>query len=204
MITQRFAFTLVVGFFAAVSANAQDFSRINIFGGFAVMRPSLPGNLSKSPTNSAEIKSVGEDVLGTVPGWGASATLNFNRIFGVTADFSGLYKSADTILGFKVNASGSLHTFLFGPTITLPAKRVSPFVHALFGAGRVSASSGIPGASSFNETGFAASVGGGLDIGVKRHFAIRVVEADYFPYRHTDGNSSMFNNMRWRAGIVLR
>ena len=203
MVTQRILLVTFVCLFAAISAHAQDdFSRIEIFGGFSIMHPTVPGNLGRTASDSADIKSLGESVIGTVPGWGASATLYFNRIFGITADFSGHYKSADEIEGFTVRASGDLHTFLFGPTISIRVKRLSPFVHALFGMGRVGASAQVT-KFEFHETGLAASVGGGLDINVKRHFAIRAIEADYFPYRHADGNSSMFNNMRWRMGIVI-
>jgi Outer membrane protein beta-barrel domain len=193
----------IFGIFVTIPAKAQnDFPRVELFGGFSLLHPSVPGNLGKGTSQSQFIQSTGESVLGNVPGWGASATVNFSRMFGVTADFGGNYKNADMIQGVTVNASGNLHTFLFGPTVTMRNKRVSPFAHALFGVGRVSASA-EGSRFTYSETGFAASIGGGVDIALHRHIALRAVEADYFPYRHADGNASMFNNIRWRSGIVI-
>ena len=193
----------VFGTFVTISAKAQsDYPRFELFGGFSLIRPSVPDNLGKNPSNSAFLQSAGESVLGNVPGWGASATLNLGRVFGITADFGGQYKHTDTIQGFKVNANGDLHTFLFGPTVTMRKKLLSPFVHALFGVGRVGASN-IGSKFTWDETGFAASVGGGMDVAVHKHVAIRAIEVDYFPYRHSGATSSVFNDIRWRAGIVI-
>ncbi len=191
------------GILLTIPANAQsDFPRVEIFGGYSLLHPRLPGNLGSSASESAFLRSTGESVLGNVPGWGASATVNLTRMFGVTGDFGGNYKNADTIQGVSVNASGNVHTFLFGPTVTMRNKRVSPFVHALFGIGRVGASA-EGSRFTYNETGFAASIGGGVDIALRRHIAFRAVEVDYFPYRHADGKASTFNNIRWRSGIVI-
>ena len=119
-----------------------DYSRVEVFGGYSIVRPNLPGNLV--PGNAADstaAERVGEFALGNVLGWGSSVTLNLNRSIGITADFNGNYKSLDlTVDGTRVDARGSLHTFLFGPTLTVRNERVRPFVDALFGAGRVSAS----------------------------------------------------------------
>ena len=194
----------VFGILVTISANAQgSFPRFEAFGGFSLIRPSVPGNLGKNSFQSAYLQSAGESVLGNVPGWGAGATLNLSRFFGITADFDGQYKHTDSIEGLKVNASGHLYTFLVGPTVTMRKKRLSPFVQALFGVGRVAASN-IGSRFTYEETGFAASFGGGLDIAVDNHIAIRVSEVDYFPYRHSDATSSIFDNIRWRAGIVFR
>lgn len=191
------------GVLVTIPARAGDFPRFEVFWGFSLIRPSVPGNLGKNPSSSAFLQSAGESVLGNVPGWGAGATLNLSRVFGITADFGGQYKHADTIEGLKVNANGDLYTFLFGPTLTVRKKRLSPFIHALFGVGRVGASN-IGSKFAYGETGLAASVGGGLDIAVRNHVAIRAIDVDYFPYRHSGATSSVFDNIRWRAGIVIR
>jgi hypothetical protein len=55
-------------------------------------------------------------------GWNAAVTGNVNRWFGVTGDVSGTYKGA-----------GHLYSFMGGPTFSVRTKRMTPFVHLLFG-----------------------------------------------------------------------
>lgn len=53
-------------------------------------------------------------------------------------------------------------------------------------------------------TDFAMIAGGGLDIGIARHIAIRPVEADYLLTRLPNGVNGNENNFRLSAGVVLR
>jgi hypothetical protein len=178
--------------------------RVEVFAGYATFRPYLPGNLLKGPDGPAA-KEIGEFVLGNVLGWGASATLNVNRWFGVTGDFGGHYRKLGSIQvsGSSGQADANLHTFLGGPKFTL-RRRISPFAHALFGVGRVSASASLDRDKiAFNETGFVMAIGGGVDGRIYRNFSARLIEFDYFPYRHTDGETFVFKNIRWRSGIVF-
>lgn len=123
-------------------------------------------------------------------GWNTSASGFFTRNLGVTADFSGSYGTPSS-LGVKTN----LYTFLFGPTVRFPnSSRVTPFVHGLFGAGRISA-------SSFSDTGFTWAAGGGLDANLSRNFSIRAAQLDFVQSRI--GGSTQ-NNFRLSTGIVLR
>jgi hypothetical protein len=140
-----------------------------------------------------------------VLGWGAGLTVNVIETFGITADFSGHYKSLDVSFeGDRVDASADLHTFLFGPKITMRNERVSPFGHGLFGFGRVGASAQVNGKSSeFDDTGFAASVGGGVDVVAHSNVAVRAIGFDYFPFRNGNGDAFTFNNFRWRSGGVF-
>jgi hypothetical protein len=46
--------------------------------------------------------------------------------------------------------------------------------------------------------------GGGVDIGVTRHLAIRPAEADYFMTRLENGLNDRQNNFRFSAGIIFR
>lgn len=190
----------------SVTAMAQEYPRVELFGGYSILRPNIPGDIGGSGSAGAAVKSIGEFVLGNVLGWGASATVNFNRTLGITADFGGHYKSLDTTFErTRVDASAHLHTFLFGPKITMAGDRVSPFVQALFGVGKVGASAKVNGDSTdFDKSGFAASVGGGVDVVAHRNVAVRAIEFDYFPFRNGDGKTFTFNNIRWRSGVVFR
>ena len=81
-------------------------------------------------------------------GWNGALTGNMGKLFGITADFSGVYGSGT-----------HFYTYTFGPEVHahLPTI-VKPFVHALFGGSRQSI-----GIKSIN--GFAMYVGGGFDAG---------------------------------------
>jgi len=126
-------------------------------------------------------------------GWNASLTGNVNKWFGVAADFSGAYK---TIEGVSVKA----HTYTFGPVISLNREgTVNPFVHALFGGARLSASLSGTGGST---NGFAMMMGGGADAKVSEHLAVRVIQADWVYYRFEGIGES--KNVRISTGIVFR
>lgn len=60
-------------------------------------------------------------------GWNASLTGNFKHVLGITADFSGVYKSH--------RVGSSVYTYTMGPVLTARLPVVQPFVHALFGGG---------------------------------------------------------------------
>ena len=51
---------------------------------------------------------------------------------------------------------------------------------------------------------FALQVGGGVDIGLSRHFAVRVFQADWLRTQFPNANTNVQNNLRLAAGIVFR
>lgn len=127
-------------------------------------------------------------------GWNASSAFNFNNWLGVAADFSGAYK---TVSGVDVRN----HTFMFGPVVSYRKhETVTPFVHALFGADRLSAS--LSGVGSGATNGFAMAMGGGADVTLTRSFAVRVIQADWVYLRFSGVGES--KNARVSTGIVLR
>ena len=118
-------------------------------------------------------------------GWNTSITGNFSSWFGLTADVSGAYKNG-----------GRLHTVMVGPTISFrQSDKVTPFVHVLVGAGFGSGNGGT-------KTAFETAVGGGLDVKVNRHVAIRMVQADWLIFR--DQGITDRKNARVSTGIVFR
>jgi hypothetical protein len=117
-------------------------------------------------------------------GWNASLTGNLNSWLGGKVDFGGAYKS-----GLK------FHTFMFGPVVSVrKSELVTHFAHVLVGAARLS-----DGGST---TGFSMAVGGGLDVKVNSNFAVRLVQADWLPYRVAQ--FWVKKNARVSAGIVIR
>ena len=120
-------------------------------------------------------------------GWQAEASWNFSRHVGVTADFSGEYRS---ISGTRF----SQYHYLLGPRFVARSNRASAFTHVLVGAGNLRG-----GGSSAN--GLALGVGGGVDLNAGRRIAIRIVQADYLPTRVSN---SWFHDFRLGVGIVFK
>lgn len=129
------------------------------------------------------IRSGGENFRG----WNASVAGNLNDWFGLVGDFSGNYLP---------QANAHIYTYTFGPQLTYRKhSRVTPFFHALVGGARI----GVSGAGS--DSGFAANVGGGIDIKVTDHFAVRAIQADGLITRF-GGNTT--GDPRLSFGVVFR
>ncbi len=120
-------------------------------------------------------------------GWNGSLTGNFKHVLGITADFSGVYKS-------RVSSS-SVYTYTVGPVLTARLPVIQPFVHALFGGATASG-----GATS--DSAFAMLLGGGLDIGLRKGIGIRLVQADWVMTKF--GNQTQDKQGRVSAGIVIK
>jgi hypothetical protein len=88
---------------------------------------------------------------------------------------------------------------LFGRRVNCRRGRVTPFAQVLLGA--VWASDAIVLGS---KTAFRTTAGGGIDVTVSRHFAVRPVQAEFFLTKFPDGASNRRNNFRRSAGIVFR
>jgi Outer membrane protein beta-barrel domain len=95
-------------------------------------------------------------------GVSGSLAYNPNRWLGVVGDFGGYHASPG---GVSLNT----YTFLFGPRLTFrnPTK-VNPFAQVLFGGAHFTSGSGGP-----STTDFAYSAGGGVDVGLLPHLALR-------------------------------
>ena len=182
-------------FIAGPSAAQRDYPRVEIFGGYSYLHTDL---LFKS----------------NIPkGWSASFTGNVHRIIGIEADFSGHYGD----ISERRPDNYRTYLFLFGPKFAARLPRVTPWGHALFGASQLSVEGrNFQGDYSDSRTAFTWAAGGGLDVHVRKHLALRVIQADYirakssaFPmttgqtgtYYVIGGGSS--NNLRLSFGMVL-
>lgn len=83
--------------------------------------------------------------------------------------------------------------------------KLKPFGHLLAGVGTERASFFCPTCSlsnsRFNQTGFAASVGGGLDVRLSNKIDFRAIQVDYNPMNI---DSHLNNNVRFGLGISFR
>jgi opacity protein-like surface antigen len=175
----------------AVSLNcaASDVPKAEIFGGYSFL------HTNTGITGISDLASLNSN------GWDAAITGNFNQFLGVTAEANGEYKSENV-----AGASGKihLHSFLFGPTLSLRAPKVKPFAHVLFGVSRASASadvSGIGSVGSVTDNAFAMAMGGGLDVSVAPLISVRLGQLDFV---RTQFGSDSQNHLRYAAGIVLK
>ena len=150
-------------------------------------------------------------------GGSASVAYNLNRHWGIVGDVGDYTNSEIRFQGasgatFNVDdADGGVISYLFGPRLSFRHDRVTPFVQALFGgahASEVTLSNCalnctlLPTQNTFAWTG-----GGGLDVTVHRHFAIRIIQAEYLMTRFQDyssGTTASQNDMRLSAGLVFR
>jgi len=132
-------------------------------------------------------------------GGSGSVAYNFTDRISVLADF-GVYKFS----GLPTGLDSTMYTYLFGPRFSLrKSGRVTPFAQVLLGGGRLNASAGGVDAG---ENGFAMAAGGGVDLGVRPHYAIRLIQAEYLLTRfpRVNGNSAAQNDARLSAGLVFR
>jgi hypothetical protein len=182
-------------------AGSEIETRATIFGGYSYLRNASNG----------------------FGGWEGQGTFNLTRNLGVTADLSGasLTPFSFSVLGVSAGTSQHLYNYLLGPTVTANLGRSSVFAHALFGEAHSSLAAGVnlpvvggisTGLTSANS--FAMAFGGGVDIGLTRHLAIRAVQVDYIRTQFNTidalaaGLSSNLDNrqnsFRYSTGIVFR
>jgi hypothetical protein len=152
-------------------------------------------------------------------GGSTSIAFNLNRYLGLVGDFGGFNETRLLIASgnppgatgaYEAVDGGSAYTFLGGPRFSLRShERVTPFVQALFGEMHATAVSLCPSCTAIlpAQSAFALTAGGGLDIRLSHHFAVRVVQAEYLMTRFDNvatGKSGEQNNVRLSAGLVLR
>ena len=161
-------------------------------------------------------------------GGGAGADLYFLKIFGVKADFQGyasttftrtyttpvIVPGRGTIPAGTYTSQGNMFTYLFGPILRIPLPIVKPFGEVLFGgsntnayvnlAKQIDANGGT--ISVPNQHPFTMAAGGGVDVSVSHHLAIRLGEFDYVLTRYTNPLTSTNNqnNFRYSGGVVLK
>ena len=168
-----------------------DVPRVEIFGSYSLTIPAPSWGL---PSNTRGV------------GFDTSASINWNRWLAAEGDF-GWNRAWAHFPGVSVTDHGML--FAGGPRLAYRQGRLSLFGHALFGANRLTASSSVPGLSilgvsspgaTITDTSMAAVLGGGADIEISTHLALRS-QVDYLPTHHL---SQIQNNHRVSFGFVVK
>lgn len=140
-------------------------------------------------------------------GEGAELTANLYRGLGITADVTGAHTA-------HVSPSGvglTLVTATLGPTYTwsAPAKFRAHKLR-IFGQGLIGLASGkdsvFPSPYGVQDKAYslAAQAGGGVDMDVSHHIAVRLLQGDWLRTQLPDGASNVENNLQIGAGVVFR
>jgi opacity protein-like surface antigen len=140
-------------------------------------------------------------------GWNASVEGKLLPFIGIVGDFSGHYGSAPlavnptctAVIGARcssLSASTNIHSFLFGPRVSVSVQKLRPFAHFLVGAAHMSESASL---LSSSDTSFAYAVGGGVDYHLVPLVSWRV-QADLLQTRFF---SNTQNNVRISTGLAI-
>jgi opacity protein-like surface antigen len=156
---------------------------------------------------SYDSANLGSGTHRNLNGWNGSLEGKLLPWVGIVADFSGLYGSGDSFVNTRCTSPignpcsafrthASLHNVLFGPQVSVPVGRFTPFAHALFGVSHVSES-----ASGFSDssTSFGAAYGGGIDYRLIHGIGWRF-QGDDLQTRFFGGTQ---NSFRFSTGLVI-
>jgi hypothetical protein len=157
-------------------AAAQESRSIELFGAY-------------SYTRSGEA-----DEKESFHGWNGSLTFPLTSALGLEGDVSG---HSATVEGSDLRLTG----FMAGPRWAFRRGGVTPYVHALAGVVRSSASLAIGSVTiSESQTDFGGLVGAGVDVRLKGRLGLRV-QADY---RLVKGEEETAKDPRVSVGLSLR
>ncbi len=191
----RVSSTLVVlcAFATLTVAQEQPTPKWELFGGYSFLYPGadVHGTL---PPGSIPLSS---HLDWNLRGAGASATYDFTRHFGITLDASDHWGISESRIDHADFSNLSL-----GPKFTFRHTHFSPFLEALVGDQRL-----YPEAfHHIDKLGVMA--GGGLDLNLSRHFAWRLIRADYVASSYRYGPSATtptteLHGARLQTGLVF-
>lgn len=155
-------------------------------------------------------------------GGGASFGVQIRNSWQLVADVSGC-----KMQGLPANWSGDQLAYALGPKWTpLAGRRLSPYVQVLVGGKKVTQEQAFPELKAalgpaltqaegwrkhaaytkeYEASGFAMSVGGGVDVGITRALALRLASVDYSRAWLGDVQLRDFENtVSFRTGVVLK
>jgi opacity protein-like surface antigen len=141
-------------------------------------------------------------------GFFIDGTYYFAKAIGVTGDFEYNKKTFSADTNFAGGEQMRAISFHGGPRVKARMGKFEPFAHALFGFTNLNLSD--PSGFSFSDNAFSLKLGGGLDVGVSPHFAIRVGEFNYYLTKFSAGSTPLFNindhqnNITFGVGVVIR
>ncbi len=183
------------------TAAAEEVPKIGTYLGYEYVRFNSATNL---PAFSAN-------------GGGGQFIYNFNSWISGVADLGAVHNG--NIGGFHLDSTAA--NFLFGPRLSVRRwSRITPYAQVLFGGVYATTSTAVqssllvagvvipPGILRITaqDTAFAMTAGGGLDIKISRHVSFRPIALDYYLTRlqnlRTATNNNQ-NNIRYSTGFTF-
>jgi hypothetical protein len=138
-------------------------------------------------------------------GGSSEVAIHAFRALSLVADLTG---ERATTIGPTAGDDLSLVVFTVGPRFShrFSGGRFTPFVQGLVGVahGFDGMFPGSNGSLFGAANGLAVLAGGGLDLAINRHLAIRAIQADYLRTQLPNGQADEQNLLRLGAGVVLR
>ena len=146
----------------------------------------------------------------TIPGGSVSIWLQGGKAE-FQAEFSNNLGLVGEIAGYHAHDINSAHedlslvSYLVGPRLYWRVHRFTPFAQGLIG-GVHGFDAIFPSLSHYTNApdAFAMAAGGGVNIDLSRHLALRLLQADYFLTGLPNNGTNRQNSLRIGAGIVFK
>ncbi len=190
--------TLLCAFGTLAVAQEQPAPKWELYGGYSFWYPGADVH-GVLPTGLVPVTSR----LDSNPrGAGASVTYDFTRHFGLTVDASDHWGISEKGIPGACCRDADLSTLSIGPKFTLRYSHFAPFLEVLGGDQRLYPE----GFHHIDKLGLMA--GGGLDVNITRHFALRPIRADFLTSSYRYGPSAstpttVLTGVRLQTGIVF-
>ena len=137
-----------------------------------------------------------------------NAKFNLRSHLGLLFDLAGEagHSTIPDSLGYETHLQLEETQFLAGPEFTLRAAKFNAFAHTLFGLTRTGLTQQVGSYAEqktdvAHRTNLAFGVGAGIERNWKRHFAFRLLQADYIPTR-LDGKWE--SHFRLGTGLIVK
>jgi len=136
----------------------------------------------------------------TANGGFVGAQFNLSSRLGFAGEVGTVHASRISLLGQNL----MLTTFLAGPRISVPFRRITPFGEFMLG-GAHAGDSYFPNSSSGTSSAstFAYSAGGGLDYNMSDRLAIRLFDASFLHTSFPNGANGSQRQLQINAGVVM-
>lgn len=125
---------------------------------------------------------------------------NLSSRFGLAAEAGTVHASRISLLGQNLQ----LTTYLAGPRVAVPFRRMTPFGEFMLG-GAHAGDSYFPNSTSGTSSAstFAYSTGGGLDYNLSDRLAIRLFDASFLHTSFPNGANGSQRQLQINAGVVM-
>ena len=139
-------------------------------------------------------------------GGGAELTATFYHGLGIAANVTGTHAA-------NISSSGvglTLVTTTFGPTYTWVPRRESQKQLRLLGESLIGIANGAgsvfpdPSGAQSDASSLALHLGGGADLNLSRHFAARLLHADWLRTQLPNASTNVQNTLQLDTGIIFR